>query len=96
MKINLIIGAGQLGSRHLQGLLKLNVEQVIYVLDTSLDSLKISKAREEEIHHNNQIHYFSEWDLLPKDFDLVIIATSANVRAKVVKQLIESSSVSRC
>ena len=30
---NLIIGAGQQGSRHLQGLLKFNREQIIYVLN---------------------------------------------------------------
>ena len=43
MKISLIIGAGQLGSRHLQGLLKLTQEQVVYVLDPSNDSLSIAK-----------------------------------------------------
>ena len=31
----LLIGAGQLGSRHLQGLLKFKKKQFIYVLDKS-------------------------------------------------------------
>lgn len=93
MRINLIIGAGQLGSRHLQGLLRLQLEQQIYVLDPSEDSLKIAKERAKEIPNNNIIKYETGWEHLPNKFDLVIIATGANVRAKVVKKLLESYKV---
>ena len=31
MKINVVIGAGQLGSRHLQGLLRLTIKQKIFI-----------------------------------------------------------------
>jgi len=90
MKINLIIGAGQLGSRHLQGLIKLTQEQVVYVLDPSNDSLSIAKQRAEEIPHNHSIIFLSSWDNLPQEFDLVIVATGANVREKVVTQLLKN------
>ena len=93
MKINLIIGAGQLGSRHLQGLLKLTNEQVIYVLDPSKDSLEIAEKRTYEIEHSHYVNYVSDWTKLPKEFNLVIVATGANVREKVVTQLLHEFKV---
>ena len=53
----LIIGAGQLGSRHLQGLVKYLGQLEIYVLDPSIDSLIIAQEREREITHNHEIIY---------------------------------------
>lgn len=93
MKTNLIIGAGQLGSRHLQGILKLEIEQTIYVVDPSIESLNVAKTRANEITHQHSIYYLSSWDELPKQFDLVIVATGANVRAKVITQLLNGFSV---
>ncbi|MBN1183229.1 MAG: Gfo/Idh/MocA family oxidoreductase [Bacteroidales bacterium] len=93
MKINAIIGAGQLGSRHLQGLLKYGSMQTIYVLDPSEESLKISKSRAEEIPNEHIVHYVMEWKRLPKYLDLVIIATNSDVREDVVAKLINSHSI---
>ena len=90
---NLIIGAGQLGSRHLQGLLKFNREQIIYVLDTSESSLKIAKDRANEIKFLHIVKYISEWDSVPTELDLVIVATGASVRAKIVTKLLKISNV---
>jgi predicted dehydrogenase len=89
MNKNLIlIGAGQLGSRHLQGLLKLKGKNTIYVIDPSLDSLDIAKKRANEFVHQHIIHFKDNWKDLPDFFDLAIIATNANVREKVVMQLL--------
>ena len=93
MKINLIIGGGQLGSRHLQGLLKSKQEQIIYILDPLYSSLEVAKDRANEIRHSHALSFISEWDKLPKEFDLVIVATGANVREKVVTQLLEGFTV---
>jgi len=93
MKINLIIGAGQLGSRHLQGLLSFEEEQVIYVLDPSESSLKIAKDRSNEIEFNHEVNYINDWDKIPEEFDLVIVATGANVRSKVVSKLLTTCNV---
>ena len=90
MKINLIIGAGQLGSRHLQGLLRLNQDQCIYVLDPSESSIEIAKERAKEIVNNHTVIYVTDWTNLPVNFDLAIVATSANVRSKVVSQLLKN------
>lgn len=44
-----IIGAGQLGSRHLQGLKGAASSLAITVLDSSKESLQVSKERYEAI-----------------------------------------------
>jgi hypothetical protein len=93
MKINLIIGAGQLGSRHLQGLLRLEQAQQIYVLDPFEQSLEIAKDRAKEIPNKHTIKYITDWNSLPEEFDLVIIATGANVRAKITTELLEKYKV---
>lgn len=93
MKKSLIIGAGQLGSRHLQGLVKLEEQMEIFVLDLSIDSLKIAQEREEEINHNHKIIYTQSWDTLPAFFDIVIVATNANIRESIINQLLSKHKV---
>ncbi|MGV8879146.1 MAG: Gfo/Idh/MocA family oxidoreductase [Sphingobacteriaceae bacterium] len=88
MKVNLIIGAGQLGSRHLQGLLKLETNQEVYVLDPSEQSIKIAKDRAAEISNTHTVHYVNNWNGLPFKFDLVIVSTTANVRKKIILKLL--------
>ena len=51
-KKTLIIGSGGIGSRHLQGILKSNFTQDIYVYDISKSSLENCKTRELEIKHS--------------------------------------------
>ena len=89
----LLIGAGQLGSRHLQGLLKFQKKQFIYVLDRSEDSLTIAKERAAEIEFNHKVNYVSEWESVPSELDLVIVATGASVRAKLVTKLLMTYNV---
>lgn len=93
LKKSLIIGAGQLGSRHLQGLVKYLGQLEIYVLDISIESLKIAQEREKEITHNHKIVYTQSWETLPDFFDMVIIATNANIRESVINQLLENHKV---
>lgn len=91
---NLIIGAGQLGSRHLQGMLKSNKQlQSIYVIDPSEDALNISKNRATEVEHNHQLLFQQDWNDLPNGFDVAIIATNSNVREKVIVQLLKDYKV---
>jgi predicted dehydrogenase len=88
MKRNiLIVGAGQLGSRHIQGVLKVKTSINLFVVDPCDESLLIAKQRAEEINHNHPVKYLTGWTELPKDFDIVILATSSNVREKIIFQL---------
>lgn len=93
MRTSLIIGAGQLGSRHLQGLVKYLGQLEIYVLDPSIESLKIAQEREKEIPHQHKIIYTQSWEILPDFFDVVIVATNANIRESVINKLLENHKV---
>jgi len=85
----LLIGAGQLGSRHLQGVLRYNhVLLNIYVVDPSSDSLSISKSRAAEVEHNHEVIFQQDWENLPNEFEVVIVATNSNVREQVINQLL--------
>lgn len=94
MKINLIIGAGQIGSRHLQGLLKYAEPQKIYVFDPSETSLEIASKRAKEIIHIHELLFVNNWTSLPDSFDLVIIATNSDVREIIINQLLTNHHVS--
>ena len=93
MKYIGVIGAGQLGSRHLQGIVKYLKQLEIYVLDPSFDSLKIAQERENEVAHNHKVIYTQSWGSLPKFFDLIIVATNANVREVIITKLLENYKV---
>ncbi|PRY13295.1 putative dehydrogenase [Pontibacter ummariensis] len=89
MRVTFIIGAGQLGSRHLQGLLKHHVHQKIYVVDPSRKSLETARLRAEEVEHQHEVILTSDWEDLPLSVDLVIVATNAGVRKDIVKKLLQ-------
>jgi len=93
-KVVLIIGAGQLGSRHLQGILKLKETLEIYVVDPSMDSLAIAQERGKEISGNShRILFTTNWADIPHKIDISIIATGANVREKIVIDLLKGYEV---
>lgn len=90
-----IIGAGQLGSRHLQGLKGAASPLAITVLDSSKESLQVSEGRYEAIPAvgEKKINYVTTIQELPTELDLVIIATGSKPRASIVKSLLTHSSV---
>lgn len=95
MKKIAIIGAGQLGSRHLQGVKKSINELEIWVMDTNPESLTIARERYEQITSNSNkiIHYIETIDLLPKELDIVIVATSSKPRATIIQNLLKTHKV---
>lgn len=87
-----IIGAGQLGSRHLQGLKKARVPMNIYVLDASTDSLKVCEQRYKEIADNEligDIIFTTQWDEIPNSIDIAIVATGSKPRCAIIHELVE-------
>ncbi|OLS19108.1 MAG: Alanine dehydrogenase [Candidatus Heimdallarchaeota archaeon LC_2] len=78
-----IIGAGQIGSRHLQAIAKLTETTNIYIVDTSTDSLNIAKQRFKEIVNNEaeiSTSYLTNQMDLPAELDIVIVSTNSNIR----------------
>lgn len=95
MKTVSIIGAGQLGSRHLQGLKAAQSEMDIWVMDANTESLKIAKERYDAVTCDTpkSVHFVENIDALPSALDLVIIATGSKPRAAIVKALLAHSQV---
>ena len=95
-KTILLIGAGQLGSRHLQSLVKLNNSVHLIVVDPSQAALKTSEERAREIDGWDR-HTFSYQKSLKNlpPLDFAVIATSANIRRKVVEELLSIGTVKK-
>lgn len=97
MKHVIIIGTGQLGSRHLESLsLLASTDYAVSVVDPSLSALEYSRSvyNKSATEASPNTKYFSSIDDLQiKYADLVIIATSSNVRFAVFNQLIKSVKV---
>ncbi|EIT6977193.1 Gfo/Idh/MocA family oxidoreductase [Vibrio vulnificus] len=91
----LIVGAGQLGSRHLQGALAAAESLDITVIDPSQDSLNIAEERAQQVEWGNDNSQISYSSTLPdsQTFDVCIIATAAQVRADVTKALLSTNRV---
>jgi predicted dehydrogenase len=96
MKKIVLIGAGQLGRRHLQALSKVNFGAEIEVVDTVPESLAAAKVQFDEMPLNGEIRgikYLSSIAELSGEVDVAIIATNADVRAGVVRSLLASCEV---
>ena len=91
-----IIGAGQVGSRHLQSLGKTDRSITVSVIDPNPSSLETAKARYLEIPKSKNIQnilYSETLEVLNGVVDVAIIATNADVRRKVVEKLLEKINV---
>lgn len=86
-----VIGAGQLGSRHLQSLS--NAECSIWVYDPSENSLAIARSRLSETSQKAEVTFSSSFDSIPKVIDLAVVATNSDVRLSCVKQMVSISHV---
>ena len=94
MRTIAIIGAGQLGSRHLQALVNLKLPKKIFVVDTSGESLRTSAQRWKEVEgRQDQVDFFPSIEKLPSEIDLAIIATSSAMRRPVIEQLVDHSRI---
>jgi predicted dehydrogenase len=98
MKKVWIIGAGQLGSRHLQALKTVQYPLQICVVDPNAASLIVAQERYDGISGGEISHEVRYAEHLPESntretIDLVIVATSSNVRRLVVDQVFDRADV---
>lgn len=94
MKTILIAGAGQLGSRHLQGVKTSKYELDIWVYDLSDESLKVAEERYNQVESNNKsVHFVNTLDIVPSEIDVVIVASSSKPRAAIVSAILASKAV---
>lgn len=91
-----IIGAGQIGSRHLQALKAVNFLMSIVAIDPNPVSLRVAKERYESMpdgKFRHKIEYLTEIPRNKNLVDLAIIATYSDARTKVIKKLLALSKV---
>ena len=92
-----IVGAGQIGSRHLQALCHLKNPTRIDLVDPSDKSLQVALNRYENAmptsKQDMELHCHNNLNNLPVSLDLVIIATNATVREKALKDLVQKRSI---
>ena len=92
-----IIGVGQIGSRHLQALSNLRGRVDIHLVDKSSRSLEIACERFQRVYKDDRkritLKYFNSIQDLEARHDLVIVATDARERSKLIKEVVLTRSV---
>ncbi len=91
-----IIGAGNIGSRHLQALKAVKIPLEIIVVDPAQGSLDLSKERYKAMPKGKYEHRISFFTEIPNNLepvDLGIIATCSDVRAEMVRNLLKKTKV---
>ena len=91
----IIIGAGELGSRHLQGIVRSSRPLEITCIDLFESALIRARKRLEEIEqrHLHKVFFSSQYDNLPNEADIAIIATNFRERLEVMKILLDKVKV---
>lgn len=86
-----VIGAGQIGSRHLQALKSVSVPIRIQVYDPSEQSLETAKERYESLSASGTGHvveYTTTMERISPELEIAICATGSGVRRAVLEQLL--------
>jgi hypothetical protein len=92
----LISGAGQLGSRYLQGLSKCRNHLRIHVQDIASDSLLQAEQRWQEVgglSSDHKVSFHTDIKQCPQQLSLAIIATTARCRPEVVGNIAQQCKV---
>lgn len=90
LKNCLLIGAGQLGSRYLQGLAAVKNSLEITVVDPSEGSLSLAEERFAQVPRESahEVQFSAEINDVPQHFDLALVVTPSFCRASVVSELV--------
>ena len=92
----LLLGAGQLGSRYLQGLSGIDRPLNITVVDPASASLDVARQRLDEVSPatSHEVQFSTSLDQAPKQLDLALAVTPAHCRADVVDAISAQHEVS--
>jgi len=85
-----LVGCGNIGSRHLQGLAKLSKKVKIKIVEPNKSAVILAKKRLEEIpdYHKHDYEWHTSLDDLSKS-EIVIIATLSRGRLKIIHELLK-------
>jgi Oxidoreductase family, NAD-binding Rossmann fold len=90
-----VVGAGRIGSRHLQALARLERPIHLSVVDPFRASLDGARSRYDDVATgaSPEVTYFDDITALPAHLDVVIVATTADRRRAVVEELFAHADV---
>ncbi len=91
-----IVGAGQLGSRYLQGLAAVSHHLRVQVVDPSIDALERAAIRWSEVDGpevGHEVSYHGDLCEVASDVGVVVVATTAPVRPAAVEAVAERTNV---
>jgi predicted dehydrogenase len=88
-----LVGAGNIGSRHLQSLADLDQEWKIVVIEPDAKSMATAQLRYKEVvgRDSPESNYFASLDSLPAVLDICILATPAAGRLEVINEILVRS-----
>ena len=92
----LLVGAGELGSRYLQGLVACKYSLEVTVVDCSHEALLAAKLRWIQAGGEDSKHSIRWLQSVPADLkraDVALIATSAKGRARLVNEIVKATDV---
>lgn len=87
-----LVGCGQIGSRHLQAIVKVKRRLKVQVVEPSNASQDLGKKRLKEVPFSTkdiQVEWLKDIDNLEKQSDLTVVATNAQNRSKIIEKLIK-------
>lgn len=93
----LIVGCGELGSRHLQAVATLPQVREIDLVDPRPEALELGRQRLSEVPDRpstTTVRWLNSLEEASRSGDLCIVATQADVRCQLVKQAAETSGYS--
>ena len=87
----LLVGCGNIGSRHLQGLLKSKIKSKIFIIEKSKKAVLNAKKRisDTNVRLSTKNIYFNKKKIKHFFFDLIICATPSKDRLKLFKKLVK-------
>ena len=88
----ILVGCGNIGSRHLQALTKLNGEYLIEIIEPNDEAVLLAKLRLGEMKYDEnlkKIVWKKSISKNTKNSDIVIIATNSKNRVKIIDELLK-------
>ena len=92
----LLVGCGNIGSRHLQGLAQSNININITICEPNKNSISIAKNRFNEMPTNSKVkslNYLKSINELNENYDLAIIATTSKKRRNFIRDLLNKINI---
>jgi hypothetical protein len=85
----LLFGAGNIGSRHIQGFIKTNLKLNIHIVDPNPRAINITKERILEIKKikNKKFFFYKNINFKKKNFNLLVMSTSSKNRLTHLKKI---------